>query len=473
MICHTFSAQVDAICHVVEAVKSNQLREEDIKKSVRRVRDLKDKHMLSFEQDDKPIDSREIFLDQQRIAADIYAKSTALVRHTSTTFPLSKDLTKIILLTPAQIDLGSGAIESGHPDTEDSVTGTSYTAIIEAISPDSRLEVVEIQFHKDIALSPDSEKMIDTAPAVILATRNALLNAHQREFGLALGRRLGEKLITIATCEPYDFLNDSNEIQNYITIYEPTLAAFKAAVDVVFGLRPALGKLPLKGAMIDYGKEITVVGDINDDQITQVAALWSATLPEWPITINRLGMLLRRDHCICLLHTYGFCITYLHDGTGKLAVLGVVPEYRNKGLGTALIKQARKQLDTLGEVKNWSLGSVFPRLWAGVPFDIDGVSGEFFTHRGLYKPKSSHSRGLTVCIGFRKSKTPTSRDLFRDISQTVATPEVLERVSKLHVEFVPWSKDLEEETLAKQEANFGRNRVSHSLASPICFSPFL
>lgn len=58
--------------------------------------------------------------------------------------------------------------------------------------------------------------------------------------------------------------------------------------------------------------------------------------------------------------------------------------------------------------------------------------------------------------GFRKSTGPTSRDLYKDIRGAVAPPEILERVSKTHLKFSPWSPELYEECVTKQRANFVR-----------------
>jgi beta-N-acetylhexosaminidase len=82
---------------------------------------------------------------------------------------------------------------------------------------------------------------IKDADVVILGTRNASQYPYQREFGLRLAD-ITNKLIVIATCDPYDFLDEVDKIKNYITVYEPTIPAFKAAVDIMFGASHAAGK---------------------------------------------------------------------------------------------------------------------------------------------------------------------------------------------------------------------------------------
>ena len=71
------------------------------------------------------------------------------------------------------------------------------------------------------------------------------MSPYQKDFGLSLGRKFGKKLVVVATCDPYDFLEEEADIKNYITIYEPTVPAFKSAVNVMFGITEAVGKLPV------------------------------------------------------------------------------------------------------------------------------------------------------------------------------------------------------------------------------------
>lgn len=155
---------------------------------------LKDRYHLSFEATSNPVDFTQAFVAQQDLAAQIYARSTSLVRCNSSALPLKTSLSKVVLVTPGNNADGSGAVASGDSDTEDSVTGSSYTSIVEAISPDGNLEVIEIQFHANVTLSLESQKIIEAAPVVILATRNALLSTHQKQLGLELGKKLGKKV---------------------------------------------------------------------------------------------------------------------------------------------------------------------------------------------------------------------------------------------------------------------------------------
>lgn len=379
------AAQVGAIDLVVEAVKSGDLSQDDIAKSLGRVRALKSKYLEKQETEDS-VDFEEIFARHLSLASGIYAKSTTVVRHDPSFFPLSKSLRKIVLITPGESHEGGGAVESGDEDKEDFVAGPTYTSLIEDTNP-GYLEVIEIKFQKDTPLSPESEKVMEQASAVILATRNATLSAYQKDLGLSLGKKLGSKLIVIATCEPSDFLAETEEIKNYLALYEPTIPAFKAAIDVIFGVTKATGALPVGIAKSSH--DIQILSNSDSEGIAKILSLWQQIFPSWSISLPRLTKLLHNDHGRYFLHDQGFCLAYLFDdGMGKIPVIGVLPEFRGKGLGTALITKAREGLKQLGEVRSFGIGSVFPRFWAGMPFDIPQEHKDFFLHRGMFYPFS-------------------------------------------------------------------------------------
>lgn len=380
MICHTLKAQVGAIELVFNAVKSGELSQHDVEKSVDRVRALKTKYRS--DQDSATAHDLKKMIDRHStLASEIYAKSTTVVRYDPGSFPLSPKLRKVVLITPERSHNGGGAVESPDEDQEDTISGSTYTSLIEDINP-GYLEVIEIKFHEGIPLSAESEKVIEQSAAVILATRSATLSPYQKEFGLSLATKVDSKLIVIATCEPYDFLEDK-EVKNYITIYEPTIPAFKAAIDVVFGITKATGILPVDTKKTNYGMK--VLSNPNEGDIQKIYDLWHQIFPTWPISILRLTKLLQNSQGKYLLHDGGFCLAYLFDdGMAKISAIGVLPQFRGKGLGTAFIFKAREELNQLGELKSFGIGSVFPRFWAGVPIDVLQEYKDFFLHRGIF-----------------------------------------------------------------------------------------
>ncbi|TVY80820.1 Beta-hexosaminidase A [Lachnellula suecica] len=189
--------------------------------------------------------------EQERLASQIYAKSTTVVRSSlgvTTTSSgilqlpkLPEDGTKIVFLSPKKGSVG-GAVESGEEKTRVPHTPKEYINLLRTKNRD----IKHIEYDK--ALSRHDSKSVDDAEIVILATRNAIINTEQKALGLHWGKKLGERLIVIATCDPYDFMEDAELIKNYITIYEPTIPAFQAAVNLLFGdIEPGgpFGSLPV------------------------------------------------------------------------------------------------------------------------------------------------------------------------------------------------------------------------------------
>lgn len=464
MICHTLKTQISAIELVISAVKSGELSQNDIKKSVTRVQALKTTY-LSDHNSTSTNDFKGLIDRQRALASEIYAKSATIVRSDPDFFPLSPKLRKVVLITPGDSHKGGGAVEDfDNYEEDDAITGPTYTSLIEDINP-GYLEVIEIKFNDGIRLSTESEKVIEQASVVILATRSAELRPYQKEFGLSLATNIGSKLVVIATCEPYDFLEDV-EIKNYVTIYEPTIPAFKAAVDVIFGITKATGILPIRVKRKNH--EIQVLSNPSENELQKIYNLWHQIFPKWPISLPRLTKLLQDPQGKYLIHDHGFCLAYLFaDGMAKISAIGVLPESRSQGLGTAFISKAREELNQLGEVKSFGIGSVFPRFWAGVPFDVLQEHKDFFLHRGMFSPLFI-SEHLLTAQGFKKSMKPTARDLYRDITIDVAPPAILKKVADLPLTFSPWSPELYEECMTKQVANFGYNKV---LYTPLSNSP--
>ena len=460
MICHTLSAQVGAIELVVKAVKSGELSQESIQASADRINALKAKYLST----EVPISQSTLAklearnLEQAALAAEIYAKSTTVVRSVPGLLPLSsKSINKLVFVSPGKSPAGGGAVESGEEKTREPYTPSSYIDVLRA----QHLGITEIRFHENIALTAEEENLISEAEIVIFATRNAILSLYQKDLGLSLGTRLRNRLIVIATCDPYDFLQEEAEIKNYIAVYEPTLPAFKSAVDVIFGIHKPQGSLPVRKSASGYDvRPLTY----SDEDIEKVWEMWAVVFPRWPIVLPRFAKLLRQPHGKHWIHDYGFCISFLESGPhGKITAVGVLPEYRGRGLGTFLITKARTELRSLartrgkGELKSCAIGSVFPRFWCEVPIDFPEESKEFLKHRGLSIPilrSICHPRTLLTLAGYLKSTAPTARDLFRDITGSVVPPETLERVSKLPFTFSPWSADLYKECMTKQRANF-------------------
>ncbi|TVY40196.1 Beta-hexosaminidase [Lachnellula subtilissima] len=426
MICHTMSAQVGAIESVAKAVKTRALSWTAIERSVKRVYDLKSKFVPSnrlplpnstlsrFELRNNLSNRR-----RELLARDIYAKSTTVVRCSADIFPLPRDgATKIVFVNPRKAAAGSGAVESGEEKTRTPYPPVEYINILQA----QNQSIKNVQFHEGTSIS--------------------------ESLGLALGKKFGKKLIVIATCEPYDFLHEVEEIQNYIAIYEPTIPAFQSAVNVMFGITTPYGSLPVGPKSnpsvrpMDLSPTKEGVGLDSD----KIYSLWQEIFPLWPIERELLRSILLRTNGFHYIHSKGFCLSFLTNGNqGTVAAMGVLPKFRGKGIGTALFTAAHQRLrlesSTSGGLKSFGLGSVFPRFWPGVPVSVAQEDKDFFINRG-----------------FKKIVGSTARDLYRGIVTYTPSPKItqienLRDLSK-QLTFMPLTPELYAECIRTQSAIF-------------------
>lgn len=127
----------------------------------------------------------------------------------------------------------------------------------------------------------------------------------------------------------------------------------------------------------------------SEEDFEKLFQLWHTVFPEWPIERQRLGKILHHplipgNHYI---HEHGFILSYLVDGThGKISAVGVLPRFRGKGLGTALLKNAQAGLKNAageGGLKSLEIGSKTPRFWPGLPIGFSQEVKDFFVHRSM------------------------------------------------------------------------------------------
>jgi len=240
------SAQVSAMEFVIQAVKSGEISQSAIQASVNRLTGLKSRCFSPSTIERSPA-SEPATLDSTSarhagLAKAIFAKSTTLVRSVPGSIPISKDpASKIVFLSPAKPPLPGGAVDSGEEKTREPYTPASYITLLRACNP----SVIDVRFYDEKPFTREIEDQIASADTVILVTRDASLRPYQKTLGLSLGAKLGEKLIVIATCDPYDFIDEKDTVKNYMTIYDPPTPAFEAAVDVLFGTSKANGVLPV------------------------------------------------------------------------------------------------------------------------------------------------------------------------------------------------------------------------------------
>lgn len=227
-------------------------------------------------------------------------------------------------------------------------------------------------------------------------------------------------------------------------MYEPTLEAFEAAVNVIFGIAKPTGILPVLNSS---QTEWPIQAFDPERDMAQLTRLWEALIPDYCVSPSRLAFFLRHRfgaHFAVSISgvLVGFIATFTSSGaaTGLIALLLVDERYQRQGLGSALLSHARRHLTSSpNNCTDICLASSFPRLFPGLPTDVSVEARSFFVHRG-YQP------GETYC------------DLYRDIRHFIAPAEVMRRARDSGVTFALWTGDGEAECLAKQQRFFGDNR---------------
>lgn len=438
MICHSFDVQIRALEETFIACKAGTIPLSHISRSVDRVSDLKDR-FLDWETSicRRPAERIGVLkIKHQGLAKDIYARSVTVIKDTQQALPLSKD-DSIVYIYPC-----GKAVHVGGPGGE-TVSLVPYTPpefpeILRLYCPN----IIECGVFEDAVLDENAKAMIAQADAVILASRDAKTNPSQKLVANQL-TSLAKKLISVATCVPYDFI--ISEIRTCIAIYEPTPQAFRAAADTIFGLTQASGTLPvgIKPPPIPIEK-------FNPQRdMAAVVRLWHMLLPQYPVSPNRLPGLLDRTNGIHFSiyldnQLAGFIATYVNKDrpTAYISAILVHPKYQSRGLGSALVAHARQQLKSLRGARVFTIGSSCPRFFLGVPVDIPKESQDFFIHRG-----------------FVPSKGPTSRDYTVDLNTYRAPAGALQRASDAGVVYKPWRKDMYGECMSKMKELWGDDKV--------------
>lgn len=132
--------------------------------------------------------------------------------------------------------------------------------------------------------------------------------------------------------------------------------------------------------------------DVASSQDTEkVWQLWQSVFPAWPISQERMQFLLTAVPGIHGLHEHGFYLSFLRaDGAGQVSAVGVIPEHRRAGLGTAMMADAKSRLRRaaidagVGEPKIFEIGSSAPRFWPQMPMNVPSAAHDFF--RSMGKP---------------------------------------------------------------------------------------
>lgn len=244
MICHTYDVQTAAVDRVCVALEKNEISQRRVDESLNRLSELKAKFTtwetaLQTNTDDA---LNEINARGAKLAAKAYADAATVVRIEDGILPLLTSASTVFVSPGPDFPVGGGAVNSG-----DAAHPTRVAWVSSSFGDEIRKHCAgaeEIRYTEQ-SLAADQWSKIEAADVVILATRNARESPYQQKLGLEIAqRRTGKTLISIATCAPYDFLEEA-AVKNVIVVYEPTLEAFRSAVDIIYGVDAPRGKLPV------------------------------------------------------------------------------------------------------------------------------------------------------------------------------------------------------------------------------------
>ncbi|TRM64972.1 glycoside hydrolase [Schizophyllum amplum] len=260
MICHTIKWQRGAIEAVYRAVEDGSLSLDTLKKSGKRVADMKARFVGSW--DDLRV--REQFDEgawgamkaaHKTLSAEAYERVVALVKDTGV-LPLKPD-GKIVLFTPEldslnkAVDDAEGVLRGPNGAVRNTV-GASFTSMKTAIAAHAKsVAHVVCEKPKEGQGRPKTDD-IEGAAAVVFALRNADRAEWQLDYlrsVLEAARSRGVPVVLLSSCAPYDIMGAQDVLDAadaYLASFEYTREALEAAVRVIFGEIEATGKVPVK-----------------------------------------------------------------------------------------------------------------------------------------------------------------------------------------------------------------------------------
>lgn len=456
MICHTYDVQLGSIERVVQAVQSGELQESRIDESLRRITTLK-QQFISWDHPLRPADNS---LDElhamnekhQQIAKRVYSQSTTVVRNGLGVIPFLNSVSKVLLLTPGGKIPAGGAVDDSGPKRR------TYIDALRQVVGNTASSITQVDYPDTGDLSEGHWKMIETdADIVILTTRNAAEAEGQRNLALEVAKRRKD-VIVIATCSPYDFLDDEESVKTYVATYEPTVEAFECAIDVIFGRAPARGLLSVASKPNNKRDKSYKISPLDESQknsmIDGILNVWNAALPDYPLPAENLRKVIdqpHRHHFIAqdtqTKTIIGFCLSYTSQNQGQnsaeIAVIAVDPAKQHQGIGTELLSAAREYLYENHGCKNASLRSYFPRFWPGLPADLSPENERFFVHRGFRLTRGGDA------------------DLYQDIREFVSPRQYIEKATTGGVSYKAIETPAEfDDCLVGQKRNFSHYTVS-------------
>ncbi|KAI5803125.1 glycoside hydrolase superfamily, partial [Geopyxis carbonaria] len=400
------TVQTQGIEAVYEAIRSKHIQRSQIHRAYSLVMRLKE-HYFNWRTALAAPDPQklpDLMQQHKTISRKAYENSLTIVRDEASLIPLSSRIVprdEVLLLSPVVRPLHRTA---GEPP----------------IDPFECLGRSLAKRHPHIIHAPYTAQgitqthvaLIKRCAAVIFVTCNARRpNARSQVQTATAVHRLcySKPMINMAVCDPYDLLDD-RKFGTYLCTYEYSPTALETAAAVVFGERHAAGVLPvhLPGApALRQQRHVNPLYSLNcrswfvevwekRRDLWASADLWQDCLGRrWPLDATTLSSLLDRPgyskHFVVrhkvTQELLGLCATYIimlgnNKVIGSLALLLVRPTHRDLGIGLSLHDVAVRYLRKTPGISSMQLGSIFPRLFPGLPVDLPADDLSWFGHRG-------------------------------------------------------------------------------------------
>ncbi|KAI0039837.1 glycoside hydrolase family 3 protein [Auriscalpium vulgare] len=265
MICHRFERHIGAVRAVYDAVSCGRIDLDAVRISGRRIATLKDKFAGTW------MEAAETAFDytswqiakaaSRALSAKAYAMSIALLQNPNKAIPLHTD-GSVMVFTPRTesinlaIDDADGLLRTSDGKLRNTA-GPSYITFAADVTARTSPATLHVVYGPGESLAPADQERLRGARSVLFVTRNADRSVWQRDYlRYVLGLRGGPSgVVLLASCAPYDLLDvppgDALLGVAYVTSFEFTVPALKAANAVVFGEVQAEGKVPVcKGAVV-------------------------------------------------------------------------------------------------------------------------------------------------------------------------------------------------------------------------------
>ncbi|KAL8658604.1 MAG: hypothetical protein Q9226_000894 [Calogaya cf. arnoldii] len=417
LLCRLFPVQQEGIKYLKLGYKDGAISEDRIRKSLKRVLDLK----ASCTNWDKALNppgiSRLCTLrpSHTKLSADAYSASITVVRDKERLLPLSHILDadeEILLLTPLVKPLPASALSKGLASSGASHGSTTpwgksvslmsgenvFRELGRSLARKRRARVLHTSYTAH-GVRPSHDELINRASAIIIVTADANRNLYQSGFTkhaamicksqAKQGAERQEKpLVVVSVSSPYDFALDPS-IGTYICTYDFTETALQTLVEVLIGNLSPTGGLPgtlSQNQSHQHTKQHWLVEAFDEERDTKALDDLLQTM-EQDGPVNQRSELFGCSSSTFLLHNggideshfvvrnsstgslLGFCCTYLFQSTatGVIGAILVDPDRRKLSIGHSLHSRAIRNLLHHEGVKRLQLGSKLPGVFLGIP----------------------------------------------------------------------------------------------------------